>query len=362
MLKLVLRRIHLILAFASGLFLINLSISGALLVYGKEIQSFINPQYWSLSKSEFETAPRRLTLAELIAKIEQQTDEKIQFIQQEDDRLLPWQVRLVNTNYLSVNPYTGEVLLSYQYTDTFYGFIMSWHRWLIYTDERGEKPMQFWVAIASLILIIEILVGTILWLRPKHRIKRLKVRWKAKNKIWITQLHGTLGVFFGLPLLLIAFSGIGFFWQDATKQVVQWFSFSEVEQHNFKPPVLTANITLQLDKAYETASAALPAGQVFRVYPPQNSERPLALRIKMPSETHAYSWSWANPYTGQLLHAYDASKASIATKVWHFKYKFHIGEFIGWPVRVLWLFICLLPCFFIFSGLYLWLKRKSAKV
>jgi uncharacterized iron-regulated membrane protein len=80
----------------------------------------------------------------------------------------------------------------------------------------------------------------------------------------------------------------------------------------------------------------------------------------MPNETHAYSWSWTNPYTGKLLSSFDASDTSVATQVWNFKYKFHIGEFIGWPVKVLWLLISLMPCLFILSGLYIWWQRKSS--
>ena len=48
----------------------------------------------------------------------------------------------------------------------------------------------------------------------------------------------------------------------------------------------------------------------------------------------------------KLLSVFDASRTSIATKIWNFKYKFHIGDFIGWPVQILWLLISLMPCFF----------------
>ena len=79
MLKTYLRRIHLILAFTSGLFLINLSISGALLIYGKEVQKIINPQYWLLPENKNQVNPPLLTLSELTEIIEKVTKEKIQF-------------------------------------------------------------------------------------------------------------------------------------------------------------------------------------------------------------------------------------------------------------------------------------------
>jgi uncharacterized iron-regulated membrane protein len=359
LLKLFLRRIHLILAFASGIFLINLSVTGALLLYAKDMRTVINPQYWLIEEINNLNEQPLLTLAELTKKIEQKTNQKIQFIQPEENKQTAWQVRLMNKDYLSVNPYTGDILLAYEFSETFYGFIMSLHRWLLYKNDDNERPFQLWISIATLIFIFELVIGFILWSKPKHRLKRLKVRWKAKNKIRFTQLHGTIGVLFCIPLILISFSGIAFFWQDATKQIVELLSFSKIEQQSYQHQLLETQRNLQLNKAYKIAKSALEKGKVHRIYLPNDINEPLALRIKMPSETHAYSWSWANPYSGKLLSSFDASDTSVATQIWNFKYKFHIGEFIGWPVKVLWLLLSLMPCFFILSGLYIWWQRKS---
>lgn len=358
MLKTSLRRIHLILAFVSGLFLISLSLSGALLVFAKEIQSSISPQYWQLAEHFSHEKQPLLPLSELTKRIEQQTGKKINFIQPEVDLQVAWQVRLANKQYLSINPYTGTILLEYGFYDSFYGFVMAWHRWLLYSNDADERPMQIWLSIASLFFITELLVGFYLWIKPKHRLKRLQVRWRAKNKVLIYQLHGSLGVVCGVPLLLIAFSGIAFFWPDASKQVVEWFSFSKIQQHNYQHQVLPHQGKYQLNKAYKVAHSALASGNVYRIYLPQDQGAPLALRIAMPNESHAYSWSWANPYTGDLLHSFDASNVSLATQIWNFKYKFHIGDFIAWPIKILWFLLSLLPSFFVISGVYLWLKRK----
>jgi len=355
-LKSFLRRIHLFLALSSGLFLINLSITGALLLYAKDIQTIINPQYWSLSDT---SEQKTLTLSEITTKIKHHTPHHITYIQLSKNPERAWQVRLNNDQYLSINPYTNDILLEYRLVDTFYGFVMSWHRWLLYTNDDNEKPMQLWVAIASLILMIELIIGFILWIKPKHKLKRLKVKWKAKNKVRFMQLHGSLGVLFFIPLMLISFSGMAFFWSDATKQVVEWLSFSKIQQHNYQENILVQQEGYQLDKAYKMAHSALSDGRVYRIYLPKDQSAPLALRIEMPEESHAYSWSFSNPYTGELIHSFDASKTSLATQVWNFKYKFHTGDFIGWPIKIIWLFISLMPCFFTLSGIYLWIRRKK---
>jgi len=356
------RRCHLLLALLSGLFLISLSISGALLLYAKEIQRIVNPQYWLI---ELQTTNSRqlLPLATLKEKVETTHSQKIQFIEQSNVDNIAWQVRLQNDTYLSINQYNGNTLLHYNYYDTFYGVIMAWHRWLLYSDEQNEKPFKVLMSIASLLLIIELFFGLYLWAKPKHRLKRLKVKWQAKNRVLIHQLHTLLGVFGCIPLLLIAFSGMAFHWKMPTTNIVEWLTSSKVETGKYQTKELSASLLVksgsQLNQAYSAAQMALPTGKVFRIYIPQEQGVPLALRITMPEESHANSWSWADITTGQLLESFDATKASTATQVWNFKYKFHIGEFIGWPIKILWLFFSLLPSFFVISGCYLWLKRKK---
>jgi len=349
---------HLALAALASLLLLNISISGALLIYAKDIQAWVSPAQWTLPSIET-SALSILPLSKLVQKIESSSQGKIKFIQHEKLPENAWLVSLTNGKYLNINPYTGEVLLQHSYHDTLYGFIMSWHRWLLYTDTSGERPLKVWVSIASLIFIVEIFIGCALWLRPKHRLKRLKIKWQSKPKVLNYQLHTMLGVTSSIPLILIAFSGMAFHWQPATKQVVEWLSFSKVETTSFEQPLTAVKENYQLDHAYNAGRLALKGSEVFRVYLPQTSTEPLKLRLKMPSESHGYSWSWVNPYSGELLKTFDASKASVATQVWNFKYKFHIGEFIGWPIKVLWLLLSLLPAFFIATGSYLLIKRKN---
>ncbi|WP_287243310.1 PepSY-associated TM helix domain-containing protein, partial [Pseudoalteromonas sp.] len=44
-------------------------------------------------------------------------------------------------------------------------------------------------------------------------------------------------------------------------------------------------------------------------------------------------------------------------QTWNFKYKFHIGDFAGPIVQLLWLLFALSPLFFTISGVYFWYKR-----
>ena len=93
----------LLLALVSGILLINLSISGALLIYAKDIQRVINPQYW-LVNTEENSSFKPLALSVLVKKIALEQSEKIQLIEQGEKPDHVWQVRLINKQYLNINP------------------------------------------------------------------------------------------------------------------------------------------------------------------------------------------------------------------------------------------------------------------
>lgn len=370
-LKFWLKRCHLILALISGIFLINISLSGALLLFAKDIQTMINPQYWLINHGSESTATVEvLPLSALITEIENKTGEKINFIELPEHSSGVWQVKLMNEKIVNIDPYTAEILLTHRFYDTFYGFVMAWHRWLLYRNSQGEMPMQQVIATSSLFFMLQLIIGFLLWMKPKHRLKRFKINHRANIKIKLYQLHGSIGIICAVPLLLIAFSGITFYWSEQTKNIVQWLTGSKVQQHNFQPPQLdiqkksknnfdpSVNVK-GIDKAYSTVPLSLPNGKVFRIYLPKKSNDVLVFRVKTLSESHAYSWVWADPHTGEVLDSFNASNQSLATQVWNFRYKFHIGEFVALPIKFIWLFLSILPAFFVSSGIYFWLKRKK---
>jgi uncharacterized iron-regulated membrane protein len=366
-LKTWLRRIHLAFALISAIFLVNLSLTGALLVFAKDIQAWYNPQYWTVADNQVLSRQNTpLPTSEIINKINLLAPSSILFIERNESPSGAWQVRLADKSYVSVNQYTGDVLLHYQYQDTFYGFVMGWHRWLLYT-EGDEHPLGLLPPLASLILCIELILGFYLWARPKNRLKRLKVKWQAKNKVRFMQLHNVLGVYSLIPLFLIAFSGLAFYFKDATQAVVEVVTLSQIETPEKVTLATVAQAATlkatpenyQLDKAVASAQAAFEDAWVYRVYVPQSQEEPVKLRIRSADESHAYSYSWSNPFTGELIDSFDASQTSLATRVWNFKYSYHIGNFIALPVKFIWLFLGLLPAFFVISGIYIFLKRRA---
>lgn len=331
-----------------------MSVTGAILIYAKDIQRLIHPELWTVEPQQ--TAIAYPTLLDTIAV---QTKQQVTLLMPEQKPQLAWQAQLANKQYVSINPYTANILLQYDYYSTVYGFTMALHRWLLYENANAQRPLRNWVSICAVIFIINMLIGVYIWIKPKNRIKRLVIKPKAKLRILLYQLHTVLGVYLFALLILVAYTGIAFNFKDETKAILEFVTQNNVESRP-KAPILQvptqiehANFAVALNNALQT----FPQGELFRIYLPKQATEPLALRIKNPSESHAYSWVWANQYTGQVLQTYDASKANLTTQAWNFKYKFHIGDFAGSLIQALWLLIAFMPLFFTATGLYFWFKR-----
>ena len=345
------RRGHLAIGILTVFFLANLSISGALLVFGKQIQHYLQPNYWLVTVKD-----DPLPLSQLVANVETASGKTVEHIRLSSKAEHAWQFQLNNHDNISVNPFNGSILHQYSEYGNFYRFVMSWHRWLLLTDDTGKKPLQVLVSITSLLLIIEILLGLWLWLKPKNRFKRLRIDLKARPRIKYLQLHTVIGLFSCIPLVLIALSGMAFHWQSQTKSVVEFLVGESIEHYQHPKITAGSKMDLQLDLAFSQGRKAMAPGQLYRIYLPQK-DQPLALRIKMPKEFFAFSWVWINPYNAKVIKTYDASKSNLATRIWNFKFKFHTGDFFGTGLKFIWLLLALLPGAFAITGIYLFSQR-----
>jgi len=357
--KIWLRRTHLILTLLSSVLLLSICISGALLSFAKEAEQLFLSERW-LVKAKPASLLESDGLSELVSHLNQQlpVNNPAKLILIESDPNLAWQTVLLDGLYTNFNPYNGELLASYRFEDSPYGFLMAWHRWLLYSTEH-EKPLRPIISCAALVLIVQLLLGLWMWLRPKNRLRRLRVNFSAKPYAVLYQLHSVLGVLLILPLILIAFSGMSFYWESATSRIVEGIT-QHTRQQPIHPRAKSADekeIHSQLNAAFQSARQALPKGELHRIYLPVNSTDPLKLRIKMPGQSHPYSWAWADANSGEVLGHYDASQANLATQVWNFRYRFHIGDFYGLTLRLIWIVIALAPVFFVVGGLYLFYRR-----
>lgn len=361
-----LRRVHLALTLVAGIFILSMCVSGLLLVYATDIQKIMWPNEWTVdtpvdvSEAETPVLAHKIesgsySIDAVVERAQAQAQSRITLLnlQVEPDDI--WQVGLANGKYANVNPYTGDVLKQYYYDDTFYGFLLSWHRRLLQSGDSATVSQNV-LSTAATILCINLLVGLALWAKPKRRLKRMLYRPTNNAKSKIGQIHALLGVYTFIPLFLISLSGIAFFWVAPTKALVQAFTFGSVAlpQHPQAETVGAPNLAQIL----ASSSSVFAHGEPRRIYFAKKAGDPIKVRVQLPTENHPYSWVWLEPEDSRVIDSFNAEAQNLATKTWNFRYKFHVGQWWNGVIQCLWLLLMFVPIFWVVSGVWLALKRR----
>ena len=352
-----LKQWHILLSISVGAVLLLQSISGALLTFGKEIQRSISPANWTVSAEH-----NKADVGYLLEQLQLQADRnnvKVSRLYLETQPHLAWRALMSNGEQWNINPYTGKIIDRFRSGDDFYSVVLQIHRWLLVSDEPARRWARHVTSVTASALIIQVFIGLFLWLKPaKSAMKRLRFKRHKTAKARLTQWHLMLGVYTAPLIILVAVCGIGFNWPWVGK-LAEWSTASVIERpakHRFA----AVGGAQAWSEAIRNGQQALPQGQLYRIYFPQQENQALSLRYKMPGESYPYSFVWLDGGSGDVIDVYDASLATSATQLWNFKYVFHIGNFAGLAVRMMWLLLSLLPSFFLLSGIWVWWAKKNS--
>jgi uncharacterized iron-regulated membrane protein len=173
--------LHLSAGVLAGLIILMMSVTGVLLTYERQLQSWEDGPYY------YQPAPgeQRLTVDQLILAANRtkgfETDNLI--LASADDA--PFIARMGRSQTQHLNPYTGEIYTPHG--DTLSGFfadVRSLHRWFMMTGEARSTARDITGA-ANLLFLFLLLSGSYLWLPKVFTWGTLKVR------VWFNPLANT---------------------------------------------------------------------------------------------------------------------------------------------------------------------------
>src|SRR5688572_27710178 len=180
--KVFFRRIHLYLSLAAGLVILIACLTGAILVFEKDLQMAFNKERYYV-----EASGTKLSADSLVRKVKQAFPEaKVGGIKlyEEADRSAEVSVSFPSKKgskaeapkpkegakpaapqrqpgfTIFVNPYTGQVLEKYTYSESGFYTVFALHRWLLCGNDSIGKLI---VGIATFIFLFILLTGIILW-------------------------------------------------------------------------------------------------------------------------------------------------------------------------------------------------------
>lgn len=390
--------LHRYLGLAMLLFLLVISVTGSLLVFGHEIDAWLNPRLLRISHEQPAAhAQPALGADELLRRIEQAEPLlRVSLMPLSAPEGKSYEVRVepridvatgrphaVDFNRLYVDPTTGQILGRRQWGAIrldrahFIPFIDVLHRTL---HLPGKWGMWLTGAVA-IVWLVSSLLGA--WLTLPRMASWGQGFWRKWKPAWsikrgaaasrtVFDLHRCVGLW-SLPVaVVLSTSGVYFNLADEVfKPLVSWFSTVRPHPVRSLPVVAEGNRqpAFGIDEAVMRARAHLaPATRHYQPWYANHLARQGVYRVafKEPGMLERalsvrYEQIYLDDQTGDLraLYGYDNGTKGERFVIW--QYPLHTGRALGWGGRLIVLLGGLAVCTMIMAGLLVWRSRRRAR-
>ena len=206
------RKLHLWLSLPFGLIIMTTCLTGALLVFEKEITELVRHDSYTIPVRKTQS----LSLQSLLERVARETPDSVQIT----SVTIPSDFRRAYTVGLSkprragvlVDPYTGKIV-GQSGRLPFFTTVRELHRWLL-DSMKPDSEGIFWgrviVGTSTLLFVFILLTGLFLWWPKKLKGvgKRLKISLRQGRQRLFTDLHTVGGVYVFVLLLAMAMTGL----------------------------------------------------------------------------------------------------------------------------------------------------------
>ncbi len=206
------RKLHLWLSLPFGLIIMTTCLTGALLVFEKEITELVRHDSYTIPVRKTQS----LSLQSLLERVASETPDSVQIT----SVTIPSDFRRAYTVGLSkprragvlVDPYTGKIV-GQSGRLPFFTTVRELHRWLL-DSMKPDSEGIFWgrviVGTSTLLFVFILLTGLFLWWPKKLKGigKRLKISLRQGRQRLFYDLHTVGGVYVFVLLLAMAMTGL----------------------------------------------------------------------------------------------------------------------------------------------------------
>jgi uncharacterized iron-regulated membrane protein len=349
--------LHRYLGLIVGIIAIIIGITGSILVFYQEIDTFMLTQ----RVGQIEVTENRLSLEVILEKVQSnyqdRKDIKFDGISSLEKPDLV-QVSFTDSKELStevnVNPYTGEILDTRVWNTSFFGRVFELHYALL----AGNVGIVI-AGIAALFLFILSVTGLVLWPGWRKLISGFTIKWNARAKRLNFDLHKVAGIISVVFLAMIAFTGFCWNFYAQTEPLIYAATFSSKPVEPVSK-VISGAATMNLAEILQRAETALPGGKITYISLPTEPEGVFHLHKQLPGQKDKWSSEVSlDRYTGKVLKVTDATKSlSLGDTVLNAFTPMHYGTFGGIPTRILYVFVGLAPTILFITGLVMYRLRR----
>jgi len=361
-------KLHLWLGLASGLIVCFLGITGCILAFEREIEDRTQPYRFVAERPQPLLPPSRLQQV----ACRQLPGKKLHSLSYERGKATVASFYNGDPEYyflVFIDPYSGRVLKTKDMSRDFFRIVINGHFYLWLPPAVG-KPI---VASATLIFVILIITGIILWW-PRNkaaRKQRFSIKFNAKWRRVNYDLHNVLGFYMSWIIIFIAFTGLvwGFEWfarslywvSSGGAQMVQYEeSFSDTSRI-----AMAREDAPAVDLLWQQMRREHPGyGGVMDVHIPEHRQSAIEIALNPDGRTYwKADYRFFDQYTLQEIkvnHAYGRlADASVAQKIQRMNYDIHVGAVAGLPGKIMAFLASLICASMPVTGFLVWRGRKK---
>ncbi|MBX2939151.1 MAG: PepSY domain-containing protein [Ferruginibacter sp.] len=366
--KIFFRRIHLYLGISTGLVVMITCLTGAILVYEKEMQHGLHPKrYFNHTVST-----ERIPADSLINLVESTLQVKAKSIKIYEDPRRNTEITIPSnsattvkipgnrppTETVFINPCTGDIAAVYNHRESFFFMVMNLHRWML-----GGETGKWIVGTSTLLFLFILITGIILWWPKNKAMLWQRLKWKPGTgfKRMNYDYHVVLGFYSAIILFILAGTGLAWSFEWFNKGI---YTLTGTQMVQSKP------IAIETGKpVYGAVELALrtvkqqAASPYYQITLPSKPQQPISIAALQPHyhtdvEKDVYN---VNPYTNQVVSVEKYNDKNTGQKVRAQFKPVHTASVFGQPSKFIGFVACLLGTFFPASGIIIWWNRTRKK-
>lgn len=357
--------IHLWLGLASGIIVLFLGITGCILAFEVEIRKLTQPYLFSKAE-EKEYLPPSVLQVNADKYLDGKKSLGVEYPGKGKSAVaIYYDEESYKLVYL--NPYTGNLLKVKNMNRDFFRVVLDGHFYLWLPPGIGQ-PI---VASATLVFLIMIITGLILWW-PKNKSaakQRFRFKWKPTTK-WKRKnydLHNVLGFYMTWIAIFIAVTGLVFGFQWFAKSLY-WVTSGGKHMVEHVHPVSDTtkiNTTSIVDKVWKEHAVHVKTNESLSVSFPATNTDPVEVTVNhRPGTYYNADYYHYDQYTGIELPAVGSyagtfKDAAVADKIVRMNYDIHVGAVLGLTGKIIAFLASLVAASLPVTGFYIWWGRRK---
>ena len=354
--------LHKIIGLSLGLWVVLNGLSGSILVYQLEIEAALSPDLYFVP-----SVPATVSYNAMFATVAEAYPDRSVMLVTRDARANNESYRFILTSPKATLPYDEDLEV---FVDPNTNEIIGARNWLtvvkairlFHTELLGGRIGEVVMGVLTLLLIIAMIAGTVLWWPKNGKFGRaLQMKRSSPMPRLIRDLHNVSGMYFLIVFAVLCGTGLVIVFPAQTEALVK--PFAEI-----RPPlrifsVSQGDMPLPPDAIVKAVLDAYPGGTINRYQPAPSSEFAVALLV-LPHDKDPTLYTtvvFMDQFTGEFIDRFDpAAQPAANSFITLWSIYLHDGKLLG-PIGRMLVFAAGFAFLSLFvTRLFVWLKRRGS--